>query len=159
MRSRNLPPTLRANSQLNSADRAAPMCRYPVGDGAKRTRIIKSGVRSRESGASWKKRSSRLSLSPVSRLPTPFLSGGDDRIRTCEGLLTLNGLANRRLQPLGHISAKTKDNSKRRRWFVKKDQSAKRKGQEQLSGLCSLFCSLLLCSLPLPLSPLPITRL
>ncbi len=31
--------------------------------------------------------------------------GGDDRIRTCEGLLTLNGLANRRLQPLGHISA------------------------------------------------------
>src|SRR5882672_10641751 len=32
-------------------------------------------------------------------------SGGDDRIRTCEGLLTLNGLANRRLQPLGHISA------------------------------------------------------
>jgi hypothetical protein len=31
-------------------------------------------------------------------------SGGDDRIRTCEGLLTLNGLANRRLQPLGHIS-------------------------------------------------------
>ena len=32
------------------------------------------------------------------------VSGGDDRIRTCEGLLTLNGLANRRLQPLGHIS-------------------------------------------------------
>ena len=32
-------------------------------------------------------------------------TGGDDRIRTCEGLLTLNGLANRRLQPLGHISA------------------------------------------------------
>src|SRR5688572_30224935 len=32
------------------------------------------------------------------------ISGGDDRIRTCEGLLTLNGLANRRLQPLGHIS-------------------------------------------------------
>jgi hypothetical protein len=34
-----------------------------------------------------------------------FKTGGDDRIRTCEGLLTLNGLANRRLQPLGHISA------------------------------------------------------
>ena len=33
-----------------------------------------------------------------------YMSGGDDRIRTCEGLLTLNGLANRRLQPLGHIS-------------------------------------------------------
>ncbi len=31
--------------------------------------------------------------------------GGDDRIRTCDGLLTHNGLANRRLQPLGHISA------------------------------------------------------
>src|SRR5439155_15993447 len=40
MRSRNLPPTLRANNQLNSAERAAPMCRYPVGDGAKRTRIV-----------------------------------------------------------------------------------------------------------------------
>ena len=34
------------------------------------------------------------------------ISGGDDRIRTCEGLLTLNGLANRRLQPLGpHLRA------------------------------------------------------
>jgi hypothetical protein len=39
-RSRNFPPSLRANSQLNSAERAAPMCRYPVGDGAKRTRIV-----------------------------------------------------------------------------------------------------------------------
>jgi hypothetical protein len=40
-------------------------------------------------------------------LTSDFLTnktGGDDRIRTCEGLLTLNGLANRRLQPLGHIS-------------------------------------------------------
>src|SRR5215211_852471 len=35
-------------------------------------------------------------------------SGGDDRIRTCDRLLTYNGLANRRLQPLGHISAKAK---------------------------------------------------
>src|ERR1043165_2963245 len=51
------------------------MWRYPVGDGAKRTRTD--------------------------------ISGGDDRIRTCEGLLTLNGLANRRLQPLGHISARS----------------------------------------------------
>ena len=39
-------------------------------------------------------------------------TGGDDRIRTCEGLLTLNGLANRRLQPLGHISAMSKSYSK-----------------------------------------------
>src|SRR5438552_14795754 len=46
--------------------------------------------------------------------------GGDDRIRTCEGLLTLNGLANRRLQPLGHISATMpKSYSKTRCWIVK----------------------------------------
>jgi hypothetical protein len=32
------------------------------------------------------------------------LNGGDDRIRTCEGLLTLNDLANRRFQPLSHVS-------------------------------------------------------
>jgi hypothetical protein len=32
-------------------------------------------------------------------------NGGDDRIRTCEGLLTPNGLANRRFQPLSHVSA------------------------------------------------------
>ena len=31
-------------------------------------------------------------------------NGGDDRIRTCEGLLTLNDLANRRFQPLSHVS-------------------------------------------------------
>src|ERR1700682_4769891 len=40
IRSRNLPPTLRAYSQLKSAERAAPMCKYPVGDGAKRTRVV-----------------------------------------------------------------------------------------------------------------------
>lgn len=33
------------------------------------------------------------------------IDGGDDRIRTCEGLLTPNGLANRRFQPLSHVSA------------------------------------------------------
>ena len=49
------------------------------------------------------------------------MSGGDDRIRTCEGLLTLNGLANRRLQPLGHISVpfQAKTNSSRRPQIVK----------------------------------------
>ena len=38
--------------------------------------------------------------------PWGELDGGDGRIRTCDRLLTYNGLANRRLQPLGHISAK-----------------------------------------------------
>ena len=64
-----------------------------MGDGAKRTRTdILSGI-----------------------------TGGDDRIRTCEGLLTLNGLANRRLQPLGHISVpqQAKTNSSRETRIVK----------------------------------------
>src|SRR6266511_388953 len=54
------------------------------------------------------------------------ISGGDDRILTCEGLLTLNGLANRRLQPLGHISAepyKAKNHSNRRLRIVKVRQA------------------------------------
>src|SRR3954469_22408360 len=34
--SRNLPPWWRANSQLNTAVRAPPICRNPVGEGAKR---------------------------------------------------------------------------------------------------------------------------
>src|SRR5215207_4810325 len=46
-------------------------------------------------------------------------SGGDDRIRTCDRLLTYNGLANRRLQPLGHISATAKTYSSPRAPFVK----------------------------------------
>eukprot|EP00882_Tetradesmus_deserticola_P021998 GHRQ01023867.1.p2 GENE.GHRQ01023867.1~~GHRQ01023867.1.p2 ORF type:complete len:117 (-),score=12.65 GHRQ01023867.1:266-616(-) len=37
--STNLPPTLRAYSQLNSAVRAPPTCKLPVGEGAKRTLI------------------------------------------------------------------------------------------------------------------------
>src|SRR6516165_6102216 len=37
MRSKNLPPWWRAKSQLNSAVRALPICRNPVGEGAKRT--------------------------------------------------------------------------------------------------------------------------
>ena len=32
-------------------------------------------------------------------------NGGDDRIRTCGSLLDYNGLANRRFQPLSHVSA------------------------------------------------------
>src|SRR3954452_21269757 len=39
MRSTNVPPSWRAASQLNSAVRAPPMCRAPVGEGAKRSRI------------------------------------------------------------------------------------------------------------------------
>src|ERR687884_591334 len=46
-------------------------------------------------------------------------SGGDGRIRTCDRLLTYNGLANRRLQPLGHISAKAKTYSSPHDPFVK----------------------------------------
>src|SRR5512133_537351 len=38
MRRMNVPPLRRAHSQLNSAVRAPPMWRYPVGDGANRTR-------------------------------------------------------------------------------------------------------------------------
>lgn len=37
--STNFPPVLRAYSQLNSAVRAPPTCRLPVGEGAKRTLI------------------------------------------------------------------------------------------------------------------------
>ena len=40
MRSRILPPWRRAKSQLNSAVRAPPMCRKPVGDGAKRVTTV-----------------------------------------------------------------------------------------------------------------------
>ncbi len=38
MRSTNWPPWRRAKAQLNSAVRAEPMCRNPVGLGAKRVR-------------------------------------------------------------------------------------------------------------------------
>src|SRR5206468_3606173 len=73
MRSRNLPPSRRANSQLNSAVLAPPTCKYPVGDGANRTRIV--------------------------------TGNGGGGIRTPDRVLKpYNGLANRRLQPLGHPS-------------------------------------------------------
>src|SRR5438552_18713733 len=39
MRSTKVAPNRFAKSQLNSAVRAPPTCRYPVGEGAKRTRI------------------------------------------------------------------------------------------------------------------------
>ena len=55
------------------------------------------------------------------------ITGGDDRIRTCEGLLTLNGLANRRLQPLGHISVpqQAKTNSSREPRIVKEEKPSR----------------------------------
>ncbi len=67
------------------------------------------------------------------------LSGGDDRIRTCEGLLTLNGLANRRLQPLGHISVpeSAKTNSSREAQIVK-DRSLRR--DQTAADLVEYFC-------------------
>ena len=46
-------------------------------------------------------------IDPKSKIPNQ--NGGDDRIRTCEGLLTLNDLANRRFQPLSHVSARQKN--------------------------------------------------
>src|SRR5229473_6605347 len=73
IRSRNFPPSRRANSQLNKAVLAPPTCRYPVGDGAKRTRML--------------------------------TRNGGGGIRTPDRVLRpYNGLANRRLQPLGHPS-------------------------------------------------------
>src|SRR5213083_972018 len=73
MRSRNFPPSRRAKSQLKSAVLAPPTCRYPVGDGAKRTLIV--------------------------------TENGGGGIRTPDRVLKpYNGLANRRLQPLGHPS-------------------------------------------------------
>jgi hypothetical protein len=36
----NLPPVFLAKSQLNKAVLAPPICKYPVGDGAKRVTII-----------------------------------------------------------------------------------------------------------------------
>ena len=38
IRRMNVPPCRRAKSQLNSAARALPTWKYPVGEGAKRTR-------------------------------------------------------------------------------------------------------------------------
>src|SRR5215203_2471388 len=48
-----VPPVLRAQSQLKRAVRAPPMWRYPVGDGAKRTRglVIVVAVGKRRAGA------------------------------------------------------------------------------------------------------------
>src|SRR5437773_187591 len=77
MRRTKTPPSRRAKSQLKSAVRAPPTCKCPVGEGAKRTRGVMSGK-----------------------------TGGEAGIRTLDtAFRPYNGLANRRLQPLGHLTA------------------------------------------------------
>ena len=56
MRSRKEPPQWRANSQLNTAVRAVPMCRVPVGLGARRTRIARLGLASAATAGSPEKK-------------------------------------------------------------------------------------------------------
>jgi len=43
MRRTSVPPLCRAKSQLKMKVRAPPICRNPLGDGAKRTRVMESG--------------------------------------------------------------------------------------------------------------------
>ena len=50
IRRMKMPPWWRANAQENSAVRAPPMWRKPVGDGAKRVRTVGSGMDGRGSG-------------------------------------------------------------------------------------------------------------
>ena len=52
IRSSILPPRPRAYSQLNSAVRAPPICRKPVGEGAKRVTI--GSVISENGGIRWR---------------------------------------------------------------------------------------------------------
>src|ERR1041384_3248045 len=52
MRSTYVPPCLRAQSQWKSAVRALPIWRYPVGDGANRTRMVSVMIDPRLSHAS-----------------------------------------------------------------------------------------------------------
>src|SRR4051794_11596138 len=84
MRSRNLPPRPRAYSQLNRAVRPPPMCRKPVGEGAKRVTIslmrrpctTAAGNATRcapyayspISGASWERRETGLPMSVAEKL-------------------------------------------------------------------------------------------
>ena len=64
----------------------------------------------------------KMRKGPSNEFDSPQQNGGDDRIRTCEGLLTLNDLANRRFQPLSHVSKRphrTEFNSSQEANFVK----------------------------------------
>ena len=77
MRRMNVPPWCRAKSQLNSAVRAPPTCRYPVGEGANRTRgrSIPSSYSATSPRCSAEPRDRRASSSPRqtcrSRLSAP----------------------------------------------------------------------------------------
>src|SRR5882762_10896103 len=92
MRSRNFPPSRRAKSQLKSAVRAPPTWRYPVGEGAKRSRgfglLVISDSRMK-SGSTLEARTRRAER-----------EGFEPSIRVS----TYAGLANRCLKPLGHLS-------------------------------------------------------
>src|SRR6478672_9065322 len=46
----------------------------------------------------------KLPTSSLIAYSRAIIYGGDDRIRTCGTLLRYNGLANRRFQPLSHVS-------------------------------------------------------
>src|SRR3954468_24436910 len=91
MRRRNWPPNFRAYSQLNSAVRAPPTWRYPVGDGAKRRRglselfIAESRMTSGSTHDARTRRAEREGFEPSIRVSA------------------YAGLANRAHQPLGHL--------------------------------------------------------
>ena len=46
-------------------------------------------------------------------------NGGDDRIRTCGSLLDYNDLANRRFQPLSHVSKISTQQLRNRKFHAK----------------------------------------
>ncbi len=56
MRSTKTPPSFRAKSQLKRAVLAPPTCRYPVGEGAKRTRSV---MESSSLASSWQRSAAR----------------------------------------------------------------------------------------------------
>ena len=73
MRRTKVPPCWRAKSQLNSAARALPTWKYPVGDGAKRARgavgsVIRYGWRIPGAGGlpgAVRRQSSSMEMAPV----------------------------------------------------------------------------------------------
>jgi hypothetical protein len=85
MRSRNVPPVWRAYSQLKRAVRAPPTWRYPVGDGANRTRGGASGSdMGHEKG---KKRQARRSLTGLPTEPEVCGEPASDAISLHQGIL------------------------------------------------------------------------
>src|SRR5947209_8438862 len=99
MRRRNCPPYFFTNNQLNSAVRALPTWRYPVGEGANRRRwfiaessLTKVRMRKKPAGAG------SFGLQALQPLQAGR-EGFEPSIR-CNPYV---GLANRCLQPLGHL--------------------------------------------------------